>query len=320
MCEKYEAKSEERLDKFLVKNIESSRNQIENLIKKGLVKVNEKTAKKGGLKLKIGDIVKVSFPSIQKSEAKEVKFDIEIIYEDEDILVINKPSGITVHPAPSVKEATVVDWLKIKGISLSTIAGEERHGIVHRLDKETSGLMVVAKNNEAHKFLSNQLQNKSMGRFYLAVIEPPLKDNVIVEKPIARNPKNRLKMAVIEGGRYAKTAFAKIEKSFDEKFELIGAKLFTGRTHQIRVHLNAIGRRIIGDSLYGFKSRNVKIDRVFLHAYILYLIHPRSKKEIRFVAPLPIDMKEFLKKRFDWERVNEKILPDKFDKLFDFVS
>jgi len=320
MCEKYEAKSEERLDKFLVKKIESSRNQIENLIKKGLVKVNEKTAKKGGLKLKIGDIVKVSFPSIQKSEAKEVKFDIEIIYEDEDILVINKPSGITVHPAPSVKEATVVDWLKIKGISLSTIAGEERHGIVHRLDKETSGLMVVAKNNEAHKFLSNQLQNKSMGRFYLAVIEPPLKDNVIVEKPIARNPKNRLKMAVIEGGRYAKTAFAKIEKSFDEKFELIGAKLFTGRTHQIRVHLNAIGRRIIGDSLYGFKSRNVKIDRVFLHAYILYLIHPRSKKEIRFVAPLPIDMKEFLKKRFDWERVNEKILPDKFDKLFDFVS
>jgi len=320
MCEKYEAKSEERLDKFLVKNIESSRNQIENLIKKGLVKVNEKIAKKGGLKLKIGDIVKVSFPSIQKSEAKEVKFDIEIIYEDEDILVINKPSGITVHPAPSVKEATVVDWLKIKGISLSTIAGEERHGIVHRLDKETSGLMVVAKNNEAHKFLSNQLQNKSMGRFYLAVIEPPLKDNVIVEKPIARNPKNRLKMAVIEGGRYAKTAFAKIEKSFDEKFELIGAKLFTGRTHQIRVHLNAIGRRIIGDSLYGFKSRNVKIDRVFLHAYILYLIHPRSKKEIRFVAPLPIDMKEFLKKRFDWERVNEKILPDKFDKLFDFVS
>lgn len=311
---------EDRLDKFLSKHLNVSRNQIESLIKKGLVFVNDKVAKKGGVKIKLNDKIKVVFPKIEEKEGYEVDFDIEIVYEDEDILVINKPSGITVHPAPSVKEATVVDWLKKRGIKLSTIAGEERHGIVHRLDKETSGLMVIAKNNSAHQILSEQLQSKSMGRYYLAIIEPPLKENIVIEKPIGRNPKNRLKMAVIENGRYAKTAFAKIETSFDGKFELIGAKLFTGRTHQIRVHLNSIGRHILGDSLYGFKSRNVKIDRVFLHAYILYLMHPKTKKEMRFVAPLPEDMEQFLKKRFDWESINEKILPDRFDKLFDFVS
>lgn len=318
--EKYEVDLQQRLDLFLANKLNVSRNQVETLIKKGYVKIDGKIAKKGGVKLKPNDIVEVFFPKPKKQSAVKVSFDIEILYEDEDILVINKPSGITVHPAPSVKEATVVDWLKIRGISLSTIAGEERHGIVHRLDKETSGVMVIAKNNEAHKNLSEQLQNKSMGRYYIAIIEPPLKENIVVEKPIFRNPKNRLKMAVVEGGRYAKTAFAKIELSNDGKFELIGAKLFTGRTHQIRVHLNSIGRHILGDSLYGFKSRSVKIDRVFLHAYILYLIHPRLKKEMRFVAKLPEDMEQFIKKRFNWERVYEKILPDKFDKLFDFVS
>ncbi len=320
MNEKIVVDKEERLDKFLAKYFQVSRNQIESLIKKGYVKINKKEVKKAGFKLKKSDLVDICFPDMQKSEPVKVEFDIEVIFEDDDILVLNKPSGITVHPAPSVKEATVVDWLKKKGVSLSTIAGEERHGIVHRLDKETSGLMVVAKNNESHKFLSNQLQNKSMGRYYLAIIEPPLKENTIVEKEIARNPKNRLKMTVISGGRYAKTAFTKIEESLDGKTELVGAKLFTGRTHQIRVHLNAIGRYILGDSLYGFKSQNAKIKRVFLHAYILYLIHPRYKKEIKFVAPLPEDMSQYLKKRYDWGKIDEKILPDKFDRLFDFVS
>ncbi|WP_187648315.1 RluA family pseudouridine synthase [Nitrosophilus labii] len=320
MNEKIVVDKEERLDKFLVEYFQVSRNQIESLIKKGYVKVNEKEVKKAGFKLKKSDLIDIRFPDMQKSEPVKVDFDIEVIHEDEDIVVLNKPSGITVHPASSVKEATVVDWLKKRGVSLSTIAGEERHGIVHRLDKETSGLMVVAKNNESHKFLSNQLQDKSMGRYYLAIIEPPLKENTIVEKEIARNPKNRLKMAVIAGGRYAKTAFVKIEESLDGTTELIGAKLFTGRTHQIRVHLNAIGRHILGDSLYGFKSRSAKIERVFLHAYILYLIHPRYKKEIKFVAPLPEDMSQYLKKRYDWGKTDEKILPDKFDRLFDFVS
>jgi len=310
---------EDRLDKFLAKKLKVSRNQVESLIKKGFVKVDEKVIKKGGCRLKVGNRLTVDFPKAKKSENIKIDFDIDIVFEDEDILVINKPSGITVHPAPSVKDATVVDWLKTRGVSLSTIAGEERQGIVHRLDKETSGLMVIAKNNESHAFLSSQLQTRSMGRFYLAIIEPPLKENIVVEKEIGRNPKNRLKMATIGSGRYAKSAFVKIMESNDKEFELIGAKLFTGRTHQIRVHLNSIGRYILGDSLYGFKSKKSKIKRVFLHAYILYLIHPKSKQKVRFVGSLPLDMYTFLKQKFKLEKIDEKIYPAKFDKLFDFI-
>ncbi|WP_200763876.1 RluA family pseudouridine synthase [Nitrosophilus alvini] len=318
--EKLTVRKQERLDKYLSAELKTTRNQIEALIKSGYVKVNGKTVKKGGIKLKVGETIEIEYPEVRKSEAKEPGFDVEIIYEDEDILVLNKPSGVTVHPAPSVKEPTLVDWLKKRGVSLSTISGEERHGIVHRIDKETSGVLVIAKNDSAHLSLSKQLQDKSMGRYYLAIIEPPLKEDTVVEKPIGRNPKNRIKMAVVPNGREAKTAFAKIALSKDQKTELIGAKLFTGRTHQIRVHLNAIGRHILGDCLYGFKSRSDKIKRVFLHAYILYLRHPKTGTKMRFVAPLPDDMREFLKKRFDWESINEKIVPEQFDTIFDSVS
>ncbi len=239
-----------RLDKFLASKLEQTRNQIEQLIKKECVKVDGKTCSKTGLKLKAEQSVEVEFPEVEKKEAQAIDFDVEVLYEDDAILVINKPSNLVVHDAPSVNEPTLVDWLKHKNISLSTISGEERHGIVHRLDKGTSGVMVVAKTNEAHQMLSEQLQDKSMGRYYLAIIDLPLKENVIIEKPIARNPHNRLKMGIVENGRYAKSAFNKIALSQNEKYELISAKLFTGRTHQIRVHLGSINRHILGDNLY----------------------------------------------------------------------
>ncbi len=311
------AQRAERLDKFLANELQESRNQVEQLIKKGFVKVDTKEVTKPGHKLKPGQEVIVHLPSPAKSERAAVDFDVEKIYEDEDILVVNKPAGVVVHPAPSVKEPTLVDWLKQEGISLSTISGEERHGIVHRIDKETSGLLVVAKNNEAHQKLSEQLQDKSMGRYYLAFIEPPLKENVIVDRPIARNPKNRLKMAIMENGRSAKSAFVKLLPSKNGKYELIGAKLFSGRTHQIRVHLSSLHRHILGDSLYGFKSKGVTIPRVFLHAYILYLLHPRSGERMEFVASLPQDMKEFAAKHFDMETLHEKIDPHSFTSYFD---
>ncbi len=299
-----------RLDKIIQTKINSSRNQIENLIKEFGVLVNEKIVKKSGYKVKEGDEIFIKFPKPKKEEAKEVDFDIEIIYEDEDVLVINKPPFLTVHPALSVKEATVVDWLKSKGISLSTINAKERHGIVHRIDKETSGALVIAKNNESHLFLSKQLEDKSMGRYYLSIIDSPLKDNLIVEKPIARNPKNRLKMGVVEGGRAAKSAFLKLLLSNDEKKELIAAKLFTGRTHQIRVHLSSLSRHILGDYLYGFKSKRDKIKRVMLHAYIIYFIHPRTKKQMFFTASLFDDFEELALKNFKMENFYEKIDPD----------
>jgi len=240
-----------------------------------------------------------------------IDFDVPILYEDDDLLVVNKPPFLTVHGAPSVKEATLVDWLQFKGINLSTISGEERHGIVHRIDKETSGALVIAKNNEAHVSLSSQLEDKSMGRYYLALIDLPLKDDIVVELPIGRSVNNRLKMDVAKrDGRMAKSAFAKLLTSRDGKKELIAAKLFTGRTHQIRVHLQALSRHILGDSLYGFKSQNGTIPRVMLHAYIVYLKHPKTGQLLQIHAPLWDDFDAYLTHHFSKEEVNEKITLD----------
>ncbi|KLE02692.1 RluA family pseudouridine synthase [Aliarcobacter butzleri] len=304
-----------RLDKFLAQNIDASRNQIEQLIKKEFVKVDGKIINKTGLKLKENQNVEVFFPEAQLNKRKDEEFlknsledkEVEIIYEDDYILVLNKPYNLTVHDAPSVKDATLVDWLKLKNISLSTISGEERHGIVHRLDKGTSGVMVIAKTNEAHLNLSKQLEDKSMGRYYLAILDLALKENVIIEKPIGRNPNNRLKMSIEENGRYAKSAFSKIALSDNEKFELIACKLYTGRTHQIRVHLSSINRHILGDNLYGFKGELNKINRFLLHAYYLYLTHPVTNKQMCFKANLPEDMKNFLNTNFQKENINDKI-------------
>jgi len=297
-----------RIDKILATELDVSRNQVEKLIKDGLVSVNTKTITKTSFKVAEGDKIAYTFKEAQKREAVEVDFDVEILYEDDYLLVINKPSGLVVHPAPSVKEATLVDWLVKKGISLSTISGEERHGIVHRIDKETTGALVVAKDNKTHEALSAQLQDKSMGRYYLALIDCPLKDDCVVDKPIGRNPKNRLMMSVQQEGRTAKTAFVKLLTG-PFGVELIAAKLFTGRTHQIRVHLNTLGRHILGDDLYGFKSKRDKIARVNLHAYLLYLIHPVTGEKMEFVAPLFEDMKLYLAKKFDQSDVDEKIDP-----------
>lgn len=309
----------ERLDKFLSTCLETTRNQVLSLIKDGHVSVDGKVVIRTGVKLKTEQKIHIDFPEAVVTEPLEIDFDVEILYEDDDILVINKPEGLTVHPAPSVKEATLVDWLKHKGIRLSTISGEERHGIVHRLDKGTTGVMVVAKNNEAHEALSLQLQDRTMGRFYLAIINIPLKENIIINKPIARNSVNRLKMAVVEGGKESKTQFTKIYPSNDEKTELITCKLFSGRTHQIRVHLESIGRGIMGDHLYGFKSKEDKINKIFLHAYILYFLHPKTGKKMEFVAPVQEAMMHYLNNNFNMEFINEAITPTNFNRHFTTV-
>ena len=315
MKEQFIAYQSGRIDKILAQELDVSRNQVEKLVKDGLVSVNNKTITKTSFKVAEGDEVTYEFKEAEKRAPVEIDFDVEILYEDEYLLVINKPSGLVVHPAPSVKKATLVDWLVKKGISLSTISGEERHGIVHRIDKETTGALVVAKDNKVHEMLSLQLQDKSMGRYYLALIDCPLKEDVIVEKPIGRNPNNRLRMDVVPHGKTAKTAFKKL-LSTDHGTELIAAKLFTGRTHQIRVHLNTLGRHILGDDLYGFKSKRDKIARVNLHAYLLYLTHPISGKKMEFTAPLFDDMKRYMAKYFDSKEIAEKIDPVSLDTAF----
>jgi len=315
----FEVESIGRLDKILTDVLGESRNQVEQLIKEGLVSVNGKTILKTGKKLNLADKVEYKFKDVVPKIAPIIDFDVEVIYEDEVVMVVNKPSGLVVHPAPSVKEATLVDWLIHKGVSLSTISGEERHGIVHRIDKDTTGALVIAKTNEAHQKLSEQLQDKSMGRYYLALIDYPLKDSGIVEKPIGRNPNNRLKMDVVQNGKEAKSAFYKLTET-SKQIELIAVKLFTGRTHQIRVHLESLGRHILGDNLYGFKSKKDTIKRVYLHAYKLYMKHPTSGKEMEFVAPLFTDMQSYIDKEFKEGEVHEKINPSLINSYFTTIT
>lgn len=310
-----------RLDVFLTQQLGQTRNQIAQLIEQNCVTVDGKATAKSGLKLKPLQHVSIRFPEQKSTPAQEIDFDVDILFEDDDILVINKPSSLTVHPAPSVKEPTLVDWLKHKGISLSTLSGEERHGIVHRLDRGTSGAMVIAKNNEAHEALSLQLQDKTMGRYYLAVITPAMKENItVIDRPIGRSAHNRLKMAINETGKNAKTAFAKLLVSHDESEELIACKLFTGRTHQIRVHLESISRHIIGDHLYGNSGKSDKMERILLHAYNLYFTHPTTKRRVNFTAPLGSVVEDYLHKHFDSKELHALIDPIRIERLFSTES
>lgn len=310
--EEYLCEDPERLDLFLSQMIGQTRSQVAQLIKLNAVKVDKKDVSRPGVKLKGGQVVSVEFPEAKAMAPLDVDFDVEVLYEDEDVLVINKPSGVTVHPAPSVKESTLVDWLKHKGVRLSTISGEERHGIVHRLDKGTSGTMVIAKNNEAHEFLSAQLQDKSMGRYYIAVITPPLKDDITtIESNIGRSANNRLKMACgLSHGKYAKTSFKQLCLADDERSQLIACKLFTGRTHQIRVHLESVNRHILGDHIYAQSPKAENAERILLHAYIIYFIHPRTKERVLFEAVFDQYMREKIEKKFDTEIVNEVLQSD----------
>ena len=516
------AQCSERLDVFLSSQLGISRNQISSLIKSAAVKVDGAVQTKPGYKLSAGELVHIDYPAPapQQMSAERLNFDVEILYEDEDLLVVNKPAGLTVHPAASVKEPTLVDWLKSRGYLLSTLGGELRAGIVHRLDKLTSGALLVAKNNAAHAALSAQLSDKSMGRIYLALIDLPLKEPCVIERPIARNPANRLKMGIVPGGRSAKSAFYEIlsgaelmelqnsaercdkilgagdgtaagksagadkisaadkilaanasasristedkilgnatdkiltgnadkisatdkisdittgagkipaestggdkilsaskgadaskilatdvsargneilndyagtdnayeisnncmrsadkisiqsadkipssradgadkiltaKMSADQtraarlaenktlnfknpaqnqnlppinlkNFNLVAAKLFTGRTHQIRAHLSSINRHILGDHLYGFKSENAKISRILLHAYLLYFIHPRSGKEVKICAGLPSEFLNFTTNQKVKDEIYEKILPTNVERYFSDTS
>lgn len=308
-----------RLDVFLSEKFGQSRSQIAQLIESGAVKIDEKIVVRSGVKLKLNSSVFVEFPQPKESVPMEVDFSVEVLYEDDELMVINKPSGLTVHPAPSVKEATLVDWLKKRGMRLSTLSGEERHGIVHRLDKGTSGVMVIAKTNQAHEFLSLQLQDKSMGRYYTAVVTPPLKDDMtIVECPIARSAQNRLKMSCSSDGKDAKTAFKVVGYSEKNqlKDQLVVCKLFTGRTHQIRVHLEKLNRHILGDHLYVAGAKDDKTERILLHAYKIYFVHPTTGEKLSFVADFDDYMKQQLDEKFTKDLIYDFFKDDNAERSF----
>ncbi len=310
-------KNYKRIDEFLAKELQISKNQALRLIKEGLVFCQKKEVKKGGLALKEGDAIALLTPKIApKPLKKELDLEIEVIFEDEDLLVLNKPPNLVVHKAPSVKEPTLVDWLKSKNYQLSNLGSKERYGIVHRLDKDTSGGIVIAKNNFTHVHLSEQLKTKMMGRYYIALLSTPLsrkEEKMSVECYLARNPNNRLKMMAIknEKGRYSKSEFTSLLTS-QNSMDLIGAKLYTGRTHQIRAHLEYLNRHIIGDNLYGLNEALLKEEiRIMLHAYLIEFKHPRSEQKLRFKVPLLKDMLEYLKKIFDKENLDEVLDEEK---------
>lgn len=291
-----------RVDRFLSEELAQSKNQINLAIKKNLVQINSKPCSKNGVLLKEGDeVILLSAESPKKQERGEFEGEIAVLYEDEDVLILNKPPHLVVHSAPSVKDPTLVDYLKSRGFKLSNLAGEERYGIVHRLDKPTSGAIAIAKSNYAHTCLSEQLREKTMGRYYLAITDLPLKEKIEVECNMGRNPNNRLKMAKLPYGRYSKTLFSPLLHS--EKGSLCVAKLYTGRTHQIRLHLETLSRHILGDELYGKKDTTSL--RLMLHAYLMYFIHPISKKRIFIQAPLFEDMIGFLNQNFLAEEIDE---------------
>lgn len=283
-----------RLDVFLLeKHPEFSRSHIKNLIEKGLVKVNGKVVK-AGYALKNGENIEIEVqkPEAISTDAEDVDF--EIVYQDEDLAVINKPQGLVVHPCSSTKSGTLVNGLLYKIKDLSGINGQLRPGIVHRLDKDTSGLLVVAKNDFAHVRLADQIKNKTCHRNYLAVLDGNLKENEgRIETFIKRDPKDRMKMSVQGSGRVAITDF-KVLKRF-EKCCLVEFALQTGRTHQIRVHSKYLNHPIVGDRLYGKEVKGLAGQ--LLHAYKISFVHPRSGELMTFEADLPDYFKDYLKKQ-----------------------
>jgi 23S rRNA pseudouridine1911/1915/1917 synthase len=312
-----------RLDISLCALVGHSRNQVQAAVKNGFVTVNGKKTTKPSTKLQYQDEITLeTFENKKKSIdtyefETNIKFDIKIIYEDKFILIINKPSGLVIHQAPTVHEPTLVDWLKFKNISLSTLGHEIRYGIVHRLDKGTSGVMVVAKTNKAHESLSAQLEQKTMGRFYVAIIDQPLKDDITIDKPIGRDRNVRIRMSTSNPQRHSKTAFKKFLTSIDGTKEIVLCKLYTGRTHQIRAHLNFINRHIIGDKLYNFKGKD---DKIMLHAFVMYLNHPNSGERLIFKAQFDDKFDNYIKENFNQRSSFEKINDDDFDDMFDSIE
>lgn len=289
--------SDLRLDKYLVSQLEDfTRSAVSKLIEGGQVKVNEKTASKN-YKCKAGDRVEIEIPDPVELDVTAENIPLDIVYEDSDLLVVNKPKGMVVHPAAGNYSGTLVNALLYHcKDSLSGINGVIRPGIVHRIDKDTSGLLIVAKNDTAHLDLAQQIKEHSFHRAYQAVAYGNFKeDNGTVNQPIGRHPKDRKKMAVtFKNSKNAVTHYEVISRY--EKFTHIRCVLETGRTHQIRVHMAYIGHPLAGDEAYGPKKVITQLNGQCLHAGELGFVHPRTKEYMEFTAPLPEYFTNFLKK------------------------
>ncbi|HEY5562578.1 MAG TPA: RluA family pseudouridine synthase [Clostridiaceae bacterium] len=277
---------DKRLDILVTEIVkDKSRSYISHLIKDGKILVNG-LIKDSSYKVRLKDSISMTIPEAKKLELESEDLPLDILYEDKDIIIINKKQGMVVHPASSKLSGTLVNALLYHCTDLSGINGVARPGIVHRIDKDTSGVLVVAKNDYAHNKLALQLKEHSMNRLYVALVEGIIKaDEGTIDKPLGRDPKAKIKMAIVKDGRTAITHFRVLERFNNVTF--IECKLETGRTHQIRVHLASIGHPLIGDPVYGYKKQKYNLNGQALHAKTLGFIHPTTGDYLEFEAPLP---------------------------------
>lgn len=284
-----------RIDIFLSENIEElSRSSVQKLLEQGHILVNSKNVK-ANYKLREKDVLFVEVPEAVEPEILPENIPLDILYEDADVIVVNKPQGMVVHPAPGHYTGTLVNALLYHcKEELSGINGEKRPGIVHRIDKDTSGVLVIAKNNAAHQSLALQLAEHSITRKYNAIVYNGFREEEgTVNEPIGRNPQDRKKMAVTQKhSRHAVTHYRVLQRM--KNFTLIEAQLETGRTHQIRVHMTYIGHPLLGDTVYGKKKQPFSLEGQVLHARVLGFIHPRTGEYMEFEAPLPSYFKKLL--------------------------
>ncbi|OQQ90489.1 RluA family pseudouridine synthase [Ligilactobacillus salivarius] len=280
-----------RLDK-VVTNIftDYTRSQLKKMIDDGNIKVNG-DVKKANYKVNLGDEITFDKPEVKKLSLEPENIPLDIVYEDDDVIVVNKPQGMVVHPSPGHFEHTLVNALLYHS-PLSTINGTYRPGIVHRIDKDTSGLLMVAKNDMAHQSLAKQLKDKTNTREYIALVHGNIKeDSGTIDAPLGRSKVDRKKQAVVKDGRNAVTHFEVLKRYGD--YTLVKCVLETGRTHQIRVHMKYIGHPLVGDQLYG-PRKTLGNSGQFLHAEKLGFIHPRTNEYLEFTAPLPENFKKLL--------------------------
>lgn len=281
-----------RIDKALTAiNSEWSRTQVQQWLKEGLVLVDDMPVKQN-YKVKQGDILTVDEPEVEELDVVAENLHLDIVYEDKDVLVVNKPRGMVVHPAPGHGSGTVVNGLMYHVKDLSGINGVLRPGIVHRIDKDTSGLLMVAKNDQAHVSLVDQLVAKSVTRVYTALVHGHIPhDNGTIDAPIGRDPKDRQSMGIIDKGKHAVTHFKVLERFGD--YTLVECRLETGRTHQIRVHMKYIGYPLVGDPKYGPK-KTIDFGGQVLHAGTLGFNHPATGEYMEYSSPLPADYQDLL--------------------------
>lgn len=287
-----------RLDAYISGEIEElSRNYAQQLIEEGRISVSGRTEMSKKRKVKAGEEILVDFPEPKELEVKAENIPFEIVYEDDDVIVVNKPRGMVVHPSPGNYDGTLVNAIMYHcGDSLSSINGVIRPGIVHRIDKDTSGLLMIAKNNKAHESLAAQLKDHSCTRVYTALVLDNIKeDEVTINEPIGRDEKNRLRRAVRGSNQKEAITHIKVEKRYG-KYTLVTARLETGRTHQIRVHMAYIKHPLVGDTTYGPKKQQLTTEGQLLHAGILGFIHPSTGEYMEFESELPEHFTKILRK------------------------